>query len=119
MKRIARRIITAAVNATTKLLTRFATNSAALTTVAQYLRARGVNDDWITRWGSAFGRHAAKTYRASTGRNPYTTWEFDTRGKLRRHHAYPGDAALDAAWTHYTGHPTARLGEAINQHTHA
>lgn len=113
MKLTARRIITAAVNATTRLLARWSTNSAGLTTVAQYLRQRGVSDQWIAYWGSAYGRHAAKVYRATVGRDPYMTWEIDTHGKPRRHHAYASDAALDAAWTHYMRHRTADLAAAI------
>lgn len=104
-----RSIVTAVSRATgriARLLGRLTTNAPGHTTVAAYLRAHGATDEWIARWGSAFGRRVAKNHRLATGTEPCTAWEITTKG-LKRHMAYADLTHLDEAYAHYQTHPVA------------
>jgi len=103
-------ILTAIVRATATVahtLGRIATNVGNHTTVAAYLAAAGAPAEWIARWGSAFGRHAAKSYRITTGAEPLKNWAWNAKGNLARHMAYATPAPLDTALTHYRAHKVA------------
>jgi hypothetical protein len=68
--------------------------------VSAYRRSRGCDEEFITRYGSAFGRAAAKAHRVATGTEPMKGWSVST-GKLRRVFVYLDTAALDAGWDAY------------------
>lgn len=107
---VARRHISAAARVDTGVL--YATLSAGMILVRRFLVARGTTTEFADRFGSAFGRVAAKTYRAETGAEPRRTWSNST-GKWRRVMGYlPDDAAvLDRALAMYPR--TAHLGSPV------
>lgn len=71
-------------------------------TVKPFLHARGYDQEFVQRYASPFGRHAAKAYRAANGgRDPQTT-KRRINGKLRDVFQYaPGHPALEIALTTY------------------
>ncbi|MFI9174873.1 hypothetical protein [Streptomyces lincolnensis] len=76
--------------------------SAGMLLVRRYLTGRGVDQEFADRYGSAFGRTAAKIYRTSNGAEPRRAWSL-VSGKWRRVNGYlPTDAeVLDQAFTTY------------------
>lgn len=80
----------------------YTTISAGMLLVRRYLTGRGIDQDFADRYGSAFGRAAAKIYRASNGVEPRRAWSL-VSGKWRRVNGYlPAEAdVLDEAYAAY------------------
>ncbi|WP_019548448.1 hypothetical protein [Streptomyces sulphureus] len=76
----------------------YAALSAGMLFVRQYLRGRGCTQQFADRYGSAFGRVAAKQYRATYGTEPRRAWSL-VHGTWRRVLAYLPEERdnLDAA----------------------
>ncbi|MFE7229849.1 hypothetical protein ACFVAF_04075 [Streptomyces sp. NPDC057596] len=76
--------------------------SAGMVLVRRYLTGRGIDQDFADRYGSAFGRTAAKIYRTSNGAEPRRAWS-NVSGKWRRVNGYlPTETEiLDEAFTIY------------------
>jgi hypothetical protein len=76
--------------------------SAGMVLARRYLTGRGIDQGFADRYGSAFGRAAAKAYRAAHGVEPRKAWSL-VSGKWRRVNGYlPADTAvLDEAFTTY------------------
>ena len=83
-----RRSITAAIHATEAL--RYATLSGTVLAdllagrvirVSQHLAARGIDADFIERYGSPAGRAVAKAHRQLTGREPLRCWVCNDAGR--------------------------------------
>lgn len=70
----------------------------ALVRVSNYLTALGLDAEFVTRYGSPFGRHVAKAHRAAGRGEPVRVWICNKRGHYVHVFVYePGDAALHAA----------------------
>jgi len=82
---IARRHLRAAEHVTVGVL--YTTLSAGMLLVRRYLVQRGCEQAFADRYGSAFGRTAAKTYRAVYGTEPRRAWSY-VHGTWRRVIAY-------------------------------
>lgn len=80
----------------------YTTLSAGMLLVRRYLTGRGVDQEFADRYGSAFGRTAAKIYRTSNGGEPRRAWS-NVSGKWRRVNGYlPAEVdVLDEAFTTY------------------
>ncbi|MFJ2964231.1 hypothetical protein ACIPIC_18270 [Streptomyces collinus] len=80
----------------------YTTISAGMLLVRRYLTGRGVDQTFADRYGSAFGRTAAKVYRAGRGAEPRKAWS-NVSGKWRRVNGYlPADLdVLDEAFATY------------------
>lgn len=80
----------------------YTTISAGMLLVRRYLTGRGIDQDFADRYGSAFGRNAAKIYRAANGAEPRRAWSL-VSGKWRRVNGYlPAEAdVLDEAFAAY------------------
>jgi hypothetical protein len=80
----------------------YTTISAGMLLVRRYLTGRGIDQDFADRYGSAFGRTAAKIYRTANGAEPRRAWS-NVFGKWRRVNGYlPTEAdVLDDAFTTY------------------
>lgn len=80
----------------------YSTVSAGMLLVRRYLTGRGVDQEFADRYGSAFGRTAAKIYRTSNGAEPRRAWS-NVSGKWRRVNGYlPTETEiLDEAYTTY------------------
>lgn len=80
----------------------YSTISAGMLLARRYLTGRGIDQAFADRYGSAFGRTAAKTYRTVHGDEPRKAWSL-VSGKWRRVNGYlPADTAiLDDAYTSY------------------
>lgn len=80
----------------------YSTVSAGMLLVRRYLTGRGVDQEFADRYGSAFGRTAAKIYRTSNGAEPRRAWSL-VSGKWRRVNGYlPAETdVLDEAYTTY------------------
>ncbi|WP_405994075.1 hypothetical protein [Streptomyces sp. NBC_00986] len=80
----------------------YTTISAGILLARRYLTGRGIDQDFADRYGSAFGRTAAKAYRTTTGSEPRRAWSL-VSGKWHRVNGYlPTEAAvLDEAYTTY------------------
>ncbi|MFI6856527.1 hypothetical protein [Streptomyces sp. NPDC050416] len=80
----------------------YTTISAGMMLVRRYLTGRGVDQAFADRYGSAFGRTAAKLYRAGHGVEPRKAWS-NVSGKWRRVNGHlPADLdVLDEAFTTY------------------
>ena len=80
----------------------YSTISAGMLLVRRYLTGRGVDQAFADRYGSAFGRTAAKIYRTGHGAEPRKAWSL-VSGRWRRVNGYlPADAdVLDAAFAAY------------------
>lgn len=76
--------------------------SAGMTLVRRYLTGRGIDQEFADRYGSAFGRTAAKIYRTANGSEPRRAWS-NVSGKWRRVNGYlPTETdVLDEAFTTY------------------
>jgi hypothetical protein len=76
--------------------------SAGMLLARRYLTGRGIDQDFADRYGSAFGRTAAKIYRTANGTEPRKAWS-NVSGKWRRVNGYlPTEAdVLDEAYTAY------------------
>jgi hypothetical protein len=96
-----KRTVVAAIEAHAKWWRTFATNTAGLTTVDEYLTAWGVGEAARKRWASAFGRRVAKIFRAVRGTEPLKAWAGYGEGRSRKVFAYADDAQMFAAWTDY------------------
>ncbi|MGW1840678.1 hypothetical protein [Streptomyces sp. NPDC002067] len=111
---VARRHISAAARVDTGVL--YSTLSAGMILIRHYLVDRGATAEFADRYGSAFGRVAAKTYRTATGAEPRKAWSSST-GKWRRVMGYlPTDVAvLDRALSSYprTAHLSAPAAMAV------
>jgi hypothetical protein len=70
--------------------------------VSTHLERLGIDPEWIHRYGSPYGRHVARHYRARTGREPLSCWVRNEAGRFIHVFVYhPGDFALAAAITTY------------------
>ena len=80
----------------------YSTISAGMLLVRRYLTGRGVDQAFADRYGSAFGRTAAKIYRTGHGAEPRKAWSL-VSGKWRRvNGSPPADTdVLDAAFAAY------------------
>lgn len=80
----------------------YSTVSAGMLLARRYLTGRGIDQEFADRYGSAFGRTAAKIYRTATGAEPRRAWSL-VSGKWRRVNGYlPTEAEiLDEAYTTY------------------
>lgn len=80
----------------------YSTVSAGMLMVRRYLTGRGVDQEFADRYGSAFGRTAAKIYRTSNGTEPRRAWSL-VSGKWRRVNGYlPAETdVLDEAFGTY------------------
>lgn len=80
----------------------YTTISAGMVLARRYLTGRGVDQDFADRYGSPFGRTAAKIYRTSNGAEPHKAWS-NVSGKWRRVNGYlPTETEiLDEAYTAY------------------
>ncbi|MFE7648653.1 hypothetical protein [Streptomyces phaeoluteigriseus] len=80
----------------------YSTISAGMLLVRRYLTGRGIDQEFADRYGSAFGRTAAKIYRTSNGAEPRRAWS-NVSGKWRRVNGYlPVEAEiLDEAFATY------------------
>lgn len=80
----------------------YSTLSAGMILARRYLTGRGIDQDFADRYGSAFGRTAAKAYRAAHGAEPRRAWSL-VSGKWRRVNGYlPADVeVLDEAYEAY------------------
>lgn len=80
----------------------YSTVSAGMLLVRRYLTGRGVDQAFADRYGSAFGRTAAKIYRTGHGVEPRKAWS-NVSGKWRRVNGYlPTETdVLDEAFTTY------------------
>lgn len=80
----------------------YSTLSAGMLLVRRYLTGRGIDQEFADRYGSAFGRTAAKIYRTSNGGEPRRAWS-NVSGKWRRVNGYlPAEVdVLDEAFTTY------------------
>lgn len=80
----------------------YSTLSAGMLLVRRYLVGRGIDQEFADRYGSAFGRTAAKLYRTATGSEPRRAWS-NVSGKWRRVNGYlPAEVdVLDEAFTTY------------------
>ncbi|MFJ5306160.1 hypothetical protein [Streptomyces sp. NPDC088350] len=76
--------------------------SAGMLLARRYLTGRGIDQELPDRYGSAFGRTAAKIYRSATGSEPRRAWSL-VSGKWRRVNGYlPAETdVLDEAFTTY------------------
>lgn len=61
--------------------------SAGMLLARRYLTGRGIDQDFADRYGSAFGRTAAKIYRTANGSEPRRAWSL-VSGKWRRVNGY-------------------------------
>lgn len=61
----------------------YSTISAGMVLARRYLTGRGIDQSFADRYGSPFGRTAAKIYRAETGTEPRKAWS-NVSGKWRR-----------------------------------
>ncbi|MFF7158094.1 hypothetical protein [Streptomyces sp. NPDC008139] len=80
----------------------YMTVSAGMLLARKYLVGRGVDQDFADRYGSAYGRTAAKLYRTDHGTEPRKAWS-NVNGRWRRVNGYlPAEAAvLDKAFVTY------------------
>lgn len=80
----------------------YATISAGMVLARPYLTGRGIDQGFADRYGSAYGRTAAKVYRAEHGTEPRKAWS-NVNGKWRRVNGYlPTETAvLDTAFATY------------------
>lgn len=80
----------------------YSTISAGMLLVRRYLTGRGIDQDFADRYGSAFGRAAAKIYRTTHDAEPRKAWS-NVHGKWRRVNGYlPADLdVLDEAFATY------------------
>ena len=80
----------------------YTTISAGMLLVRRYLTGRDVDQDFADRYGSAFGRTAAKLYRTANGAEPRKAWSH-VNGKWRRVNGYlPAERnVLDDTFTTY------------------
>ncbi|MEU9183337.1 hypothetical protein AB0D14_01965 [Streptomyces sp. NPDC048484] len=80
----------------------YSTISAGMLLIRRYLTGRGVDQEFADRYGSAFGRTAAKIYRTGHGVEPRRAWS-NVNGKWRRVNGYlPTETeTLDEAFTTY------------------
>ncbi|WPO69945.1 hypothetical protein [Streptomyces sp. KN37] len=80
----------------------YSTVSAGMLLVRRYLTGRGIDQAFADRYGSAFGRTAAKLYRKHRDGEPRRAWSL-VSGKWRRVNGYlPQDAEiLDEAFSAY------------------
>jgi len=70
--------------------------------VSTHLERLGADAEWIRRYGSPFGRHVARHYRARTGREPLRCWVRNEQGRFIHVFVYsPADFCLAAAITSY------------------
>lgn len=76
--------------------------SAGMLLVRRYLTGRGIDQEFADRYGSAFGRTAAKIYRSARDAEPRRAWSV-VSGKWRRVNGYlPAEVeVLDEAFTTY------------------
>ncbi|MFG2225363.1 hypothetical protein [Streptomyces sp. NPDC048644] len=118
-RQIARRHVSAAAHVDTSVL--YTTISAGMILIRRYLVAAGATGEFADRYGSAFGRVAAKTYRAERDAEPRKAWSSST-GKWRRVMGYlPTDTAvLDRALAAYprTAHLAANRTQRV-EYVHA
>ncbi|MGA5411509.1 hypothetical protein ACPCSC_30180 [Streptomyces lavendulocolor] len=71
-------------------------------TVKPFLRSRGYEPEFVKRYASPFGKHAAKAYRAAHGGSDPQTTKRRVNGRLRDVFQYqPGDPALEIALNTY------------------
>lgn len=89
--------------------------------IRSWLVAAGLAQETADRFGSAFGRRAAKTYRAIHGQDPRRTWSV-VGGKVREVYGYRAHEVhvLDIALAGYRPRDKAAAAEfaAINQTSH-
>jgi hypothetical protein len=80
----------------------YSTVSAGMLLARRYLTGRGIDQEFADRYGSAFGRTAAKIYRSANGAEPRRAWSL-VSGKWRRVNGYlPTEAdVLDEAFSTY------------------
>jgi hypothetical protein len=80
----------------------YSTISAGMLLARKYLTGRGVDQAFADRYGSAYGRTAAKLYRAEHGTEPRKAWS-NVNGTWRRVNGFlPAETAvLDKAFTTY------------------
>ncbi|MFJ7242375.1 hypothetical protein ACIQWB_35350 [Streptomyces olivaceus] len=80
----------------------YTTVSAGMLLARRYLTGRGIDQEFADRYGSAFGRTAAKIYRTSNGAEPRRAWS-NVNGKWRRVNGYlPTETdVLDKAFDTY------------------
>lgn len=70
--------------------------------VSTHLHRLGLDDDFIRRYGSPYGRHVAKHHRTRTGHEPLRCWIRNDAGHWIHVFVYsPADFALAAAVTSY------------------
>ncbi|WP_030599381.1 MULTISPECIES: hypothetical protein [Streptomycetaceae] len=108
---LARRHLRAAAAVDTGTL--YATLGAGMLFARQYLKERGCTQQFADRYGSPFGRTAAKTYRDTNSAEPRRAWSF-AGGKWRRVNAYlPSERrVLDVAFRAYPRTAAMDLGVA-------
>ncbi|MFD3521656.1 hypothetical protein [Streptomyces sp. NPDC058653] len=80
----------------------YSTISAGMVLARRYLTGRGVDQSFADRYGSPFGRTAAKIYRSETGAEPRKAWS-NVGGKWRRVNGFlPTETpVLDKAFVTY------------------
>lgn len=80
----------------------YTTISAGMVLARTYMTGRGVDQDFANRYGSPFGRTAAKVYRTEHGTEPRKAWS-NVNGKWRRVNGFlPAESAvLDVAFATY------------------
>ncbi|GGS41573.1 hypothetical protein F2B00_03595 [Streptomyces parvus] len=79
-----------------------AVDAGTLIRVSTYLTGLGLDDEFIDRYGSPFGKHVVKAHRADGRGEPVRVWICNARGRYVHVFAYrPGDQALHAAVASY------------------
>ncbi|TBO57527.1 hypothetical protein EYS09_22205 [Streptomyces kasugaensis] len=113
-RRIAQRHLNAAAHVNHDVL--YTTISAGMILIRRYLVDRGATPEFADRYGSAFGRVAAKTYRTTHDAEPRKAWSNST-GRWRRVMGYLPDDT-DVLNTALAAYPrTARLTPEPADHT--
>jgi hypothetical protein len=113
-RRIAQRHLNAAAHVNHDVL--YTTISAGMILIRRYLVDHGATPEFADRYGSAFGRVAAKTYRTTRDTEPRKAWSNST-GRWRRVMGYLPDDT-DILNTALAAYPrTARLTPKAADHT--